>query len=269
VQKFQTYRLAAALAASIVTLIGVEVTAVTNPGFEDDALIDWSPTGQVGAFGQFKNFVDPTQGTQQMIMFTDRFAFQTRNAAASPSTLNDDLGVDISLALDGRSVQNGSAIRQTFSILEPTDLTFDWAFARRDDASSGNDVAFVMINQQAFVLTDLDSALFTRRGADSFTATDYATFTALPTLPTGTHEIVFGVVAIDTPGGRSALLVDNLQLTAAINGGAAAPPPAVIDPPSQSATPAGVTASNPEPVTVALVGMGLGAVGVATRRRRR
>ncbi len=253
------------IALFTLALLAAPSHALTNPGFEQTNLNAWNPEGFVEIAQTFRGVVPPTQGLQQAVMYTDRFAVQQNNPAASGLRLGAQLGVDLTTALAGRFIRNGSAIQQQINLLTPANLVFDWAFAHRVDEPSGNDVAFVMIDQQAFILTDLASAPFTLLGDNNFAATQYFTEQNLPILQPGIHDIAFGVVAVDFPAGRSALLVDNVRLI---------PQTPFFDDPDPFAPTTGFngritfSAANPEPATAILLTLALTATTLTTRRRR-
>jgi hypothetical protein len=230
--------------------------ALSNASFEGAGLADWQTVGQVGQFGQFKDVADPSHLAHQAIVFTNRFDPQPRNIAATAAEVNSFFNLDISAQLGGVSIHDGSGIAQTFNLAQSATLTFDWALGHRFSQPGGNDVAFAVLDNLFYLLGDLNSAIFTKFGSDEYSITNYLTYTDLPALEAGQHTIGFGVVNVGTSTGRSALLLDNVQLS-------------LNDLSNEQNTPVNENSPVPEPVTSLLTLLGLGALGMSVRRRRR
>src|SRR5690606_28999667 len=90
---------------------------------------------------------------------------------------------------------------------------FDFAIAQRTSESGGNDIAFFLINGEIHVLGEINSVNLSINGTDTFRFTEYSTFDDLPELEAGIHTIAFGIVNIGTGSGRTALLLDSIQLS--------------------------------------------------------
>ena len=156
----------------------------------------------------------------------------------SGTNLQDFLGVDENTlninrangSLSGtRTPKEGSAIRQTITVDNSFNLSFNWHFLTNDanDSLFGDrDYSFVTIYDASSnidardieVLADassgLDSSLTTftsgtNTGGNGLS--DYELYTS-SVLPAGTYVVGLGVVDVDGVGFTSALLVDNFQI---------------------------------------------------------
>ncbi len=156
----------------------------------------------------------------------------------SLTNLQDFLGLDQNTlninrangSLSGtRTPKEGSAIRQTITVDNAFNLSFNWHFLTNDanDATFGDrDYSFVTIYDTSSninirdidVLADASAGLSSSN--TSFTSgtntggngiSDYDLYTS-STLPPGTYVVGLGVVDVDGVGNTSGLLVDNFQV---------------------------------------------------------
>ena len=131
----------------------------------------------------------------------------------------------------------GSAALQAFTLATGGTLSFQWNFGTTE--TSGDpalaDLGFVVIDGQ---LTKLASALDTTAipGGDYAAQTGWQSWSTL--LSAGSHTIAFGVVDVGSAGDSSALSVTGVSVS-----------------------------SVPESSTLAMLGAGLGLLGLARRRR--
>lgn len=207
-----------------------------NGGFETGNFTGWSTIGmaeiETADFG-----TEPSQGTYYAALST---MFDTVSASAlesflglTPGSLND---------LETGNIEEGSAIKQTFTANAGDVLTFDWNFMTNELEStlvgSNNDFAFFTLTSSPSKLADPSSSFMTSltQFADE---TGFETFSAeLPA--SGTYTLGFGVVNVGDPIFDSALAIDNVT----------------------------VSASVPEPTSVLGV-LTFGAFGVGAMRRRK
>ncbi len=138
---------------------------------------------------------------------------------------------------DVGNVVLGSAIQQSFTANAGDQISFNWNFLSDESSNAnGNDFAFLLFDG---TLTRLANT-FTASGPTLSVFTYETGFKSMSfALPaSGAHSIAFGVVDVDDALGASALLVDNVTVTAV-----------------------------PEPSSVMLLLAGLALVGVTARRR--
>ncbi len=162
-----------------------------------------------------------------------------KTAVANALTLSMFFGTDLYELTGGQTVYDGSGFSQTFTIDQTSILTFDWAIGHRLSEPTGNDIAFVVLDGEVYLLSYLYDVFFVKWAKNQFIVSDWSTFEGLPELAPGEHTIIFGVVNVGVDSGRTSLMIDNIQIS-----------PMVI----------------PEPAT-AVLGL-LGGMGLVLRRRR-
>ncbi len=184
--------------------------AIENGSFETGTFEDWRTIGDTSIvdaeFG-----VTPTQGEFQ--------ARLTNNASASGGSVEaEELEEFLELTpgvLDGLgngTVTEGSAIKQTFEIDEPSILSFDWNFLT-DEATptSFNDFAFFTVNPFTLELADTNFPVFFSSESEFNEETGYQNASVAVSEP-GTYDLSFGVVDVLDEVVDSALLVDNISV---------------------------------------------------------
>ncbi len=124
----------------------------------------------------------------------------------------DFFGIDLSILAPESQLFDSSGFKQTFTVDETSKLTFDWALAHRTSEVTGDDIAFVVLDGEVYLLTNLFDIAFAQWAKRSFIVTDWLTFEELPELEAGEHTIAFGVINVDSGTGRTALIVDNIQI---------------------------------------------------------
>lgn len=111
-------------------------------------------------------------------------------------------------------VEEGSAIKKTFTAKAGDVLTFDWNFMTNELEStlvgSNNDFAFFTLNPLLSKLADTSSTFVTSL-TPFLNETGFKTFSTKISAP-GTYTLGFGVVNVDDPMFDSALAVDNVTL---------------------------------------------------------
>ncbi len=222
--------------------------AVTNASFEQGKkkkMPEWERIGQAVARGNF-GAAQATDGKRQALLMTNQTErVKPKKRAASLDQLEAFVGATL-----GPDAFDGSAIQQTFTVDEDSQISFDWAFGQHIKGNGGNDIAFVVLDGDVTILGDLDSLDLTNRHK-KFLLSEYQSFTLPDVLAAGEHTLSIGIVNIGTGTGRTALFLDNLILSA-VGGGVGS----------------GGSAVNPEPLTAGLTLMGVSAMAMAVRRRR-
>ena len=184
---------------------------LVNGGFES-GFSGWSTLGftsvETSAFGS-----GPTEGTQQALM---RSGDGTTSATlADLDTFFGFAAGQLNSISTGR-VEDGSAIKQTFTANAGNLLSFNWNFLTKESITAPdpafNDFAFFSLNSTPTKLADLFSSFTT--SSTAFTSeTGFQTLSiSLPV--TGTYTLGFGVANVGDQFIDSGLLVDNVQLTA-------------------------------------------------------
>jgi hypothetical protein len=208
--------------ASIVATLPASAQVI-NPSFEDSPNFNgWTTTGSANivtaSFGK-----TPPDGLNQALIDND-----LTNGSVSVGDLETALGLNSGTltGLGQGTVTDGSAFQQTFTTLKPSVLSFRWDFLTSEDPnfSPNNDFAFITVNGQVTTLAQFADATVVLPfdpanplpppSTDEYlTETGYKTFTVALATP-GPNTIGFGVVNVQTNDIASALLVDNLSLTA-------------------------------------------------------
>jgi hypothetical protein len=131
----------------------------------------------------------------------------------------------------------GSAALQAFTLAAGGNLSFQWNFSSTETSGDATlaDLGFVVIDGKPITLASaLDAAAFA--GGDYAAQTGWASWSTV--LAAGTHSIAFGVVDVGSAGDSSALSVTGVSVS-----------------------------SVPESSSLAMLGAGLGLLGLARRRR--
>jgi hypothetical protein len=229
----------------LIAASATSASAVSNPSFESGDFSDWSTVGQAVVRTTFG--VSPTDGDYQAMMWTNVHGELSPDKSAQ-NDLAGYLGVNL-----GGNTTDGSAISQTFNVAQASTLSFDWAFGWQPNEFGGNDVAFAVLNGTVYELGSLFSIGGLPNKVNNYSGnggiSNYYTFTGLPELQAGSHTLALGIVNVADGRGRTALLVDNL-IVSAVSGG------------QDNFAPA------PEPLTAGLLAMSVGAVTLSMRRRR-
>jgi PEP-CTERM motif-containing protein len=203
--------------------------AIINPGFETGDFTGWSTIGLTSVPGAFG--VAPVEGQFQALV-SNLDTVGSVSVGRLETFL--DLGGGSLSTLLGASVNQGSAIKQTFSVNPGDQIQFAWNFLTNEDTPSFfNDTAFATIGSSFIKLADTNSTF--RPGVPGFgEQTGYHTFLSDP-LTGGSVTLAFGVVDVGDGAIDSTLLVDAV----------------------------------PEPSTILLLATSLAGVGVSSLRRYR
>ena len=214
-----------ALAAGVVSLIGISSLLGTNPSYAlgltngsfENGFNSWDRIGvtsiETATFGN-----DPTQGTYQALLSTDT------SGSAVDFELDSFLGSPVG-SLYSLGAVGGSALKTRFTATAGDVVSFDWNFLTNEltnPANTRNDFAFVTIGGLS-KLADTNSTFVT--STTSFSAqTGFEPFAYNFTTP-GTYTLGIGVVDAVDFDTTSALLVDNVKLTSS-----SVPVPAEVHP---------------------------------------
>lgn len=213
--------------------------AVVNGSFEDpDAGFGWGRKGIAGIVGSGFG-VNPTDGDFQALLRTgDGSVGNTGASIADLATFLSITPADITAVAP--NAFNGTAMSQAITVNALDTLSFDWNFLTAEGAGNPQDTAFFSLGSAGtpptfFLANPANAAggpvgIFARQ-------TGYSSYSHQFTTG-GNYVIGFGVVNVDDAFGPSALLFDNVKLTAV-----------------------------PEPT--ALAGLGLLGLSLCIRRRRR
>lgn len=251
-------------AGLMTALAAAPAEAITNSSFESKLPGTWETVGSVNRLGKFRT-LNPTDGSRHSLLVTNRVSNarrqQRRFRAAEVAQLETFVGLDLD-AMVGDTVFDGSAISQTFTLAEKSDVKFDWSFGHsfgdegdiKSQSLAPNDVAFLIVNGVYTQLAQLDSVAFNNLGRPGpgrpgfWQHTDYASY-MISGLDVGVHTILLGVANVRTDFGRSNLLLDNFMVSASVD----------QEPDTDPI---------PEPVSAGLTMLGFGALAYAARRRR-
>lgn len=180
--------------------------AILNGSFETGNFNSWSTTGQTtvedSTFG-----VNPANGTHQAVLETLQ-----DTTGVSGSEIENFLGLS-SGSLTAMGVQEGSAIKQTFTANAGDVLSFSWNFLTDLDPADTtyNDFAFWTLSSTQEQLADTNNPTnfsFSRLAKE----TGYQPY-SYTLASTGTYTLGFGVVDVGDTTVNSALLVDNVRLS--------------------------------------------------------
>lgn len=205
---------------------------ITGGGFES-GIGNFSTTGEAEVTGTIagSGLLSPTEGSSQLFLQTTG---TIDNYIANPftATVALDIVMDIFLGLTPNSIDGfvgftdadgasegateGAAARQTFEVVAPTTLTFDYAFItdELDQSSEFSDTAFFVLDGEMSLLGNVEvaSAFTTLPGSTGFDGViPYQSFSV--NLDPGIHTIGFGVVDVSDAIVNSALLVDNIVVS--------------------------------------------------------
>ncbi|NMF62581.1 hypothetical protein DP113_33445 (plasmid) [Brasilonema octagenarum UFV-E1] len=183
--------------------------AIANGSFETSNFTGWSTIGkaeiETADFG-----TEPAEGTYYAALSTQ---FDTVSGLDIETFLGLPAG---SLnVLEKGNIEEGSAMKTTFTAKAGDVLTLDWNFMTNELDStlvgSNNDFAFLTLNSLPYDVADPSSSFKT-------SLTPFLNETGFQTLSieipvTGTYTLGLGVVNVDDPIFDSALAVDNIKLT--------------------------------------------------------
>ncbi|MDJ0575831.1 MAG: hypothetical protein QNJ65_11780 [Xenococcaceae cyanobacterium MO_234.B1] len=191
-------------------VVANQMNAIENGSFETGTFEDWRTIGDTSI--KTEDFgVTPTDGSFQALL--------TNGVSASGGSVEaEDLEEFLDLApgvLDGLGngpVTEGSAIKQTFDIDEPSILSFDWNFLT-DEATPTifNDFAFFTVNPVTLELADTNFPVFSPSDSLFNEETGYQGVSVAISEP-GTYTLSFGVVDVLDEIVDSALLIDNVSV---------------------------------------------------------
>ena len=236
-------------------VLPLEAAIVTNGTFDTpDAFSDddsgsngdgWLTSTTPGVSGGAVNSILNEQG----FLRTGTSSQETGHVAAG--ALETFFSLEGDTLETSKNGQEGSGIAQSITVGDGDMLSFDWNFLTnensREPGSSEPDFAFWSLVPEGTTSDEVNVLAIPSDADESASGTDFDDQTGFESvsnyvLTSGTYLLGFGVVDVEDKDVNSALLIDNVQVTAA--------PTAV-----------------PEPGSLAL--LGLGTVGLAWRRRRR
>lgn len=230
---------------------GYAGAAIVNGDFETGNLGGWMTTGSTSiedaGFG-----TGPSEGTYQAFM-----------SSGTGSVDADALATFLGLSLAelnagvGSPVIEGSAIKQTITVVADEEIFFDWNFlTNENDPLNGPPITtfdggvFVTAGSKV-ILADKESGLLGSSTTGFFQETGYLT-SSYTALSDGTLTIGFGVYDVLFNDVDSGLLLDNIRREL----------PTTVPP-----NPPGPGQAVPEPGTIMLLGFGL--LGFARVSRRK
>lgn len=195
---------------------------VLNGSFENEGFSSWLTTGNTAVQGAIAGVpaISPPAGAAQAVLTSGNGNAQDISVTAAALSTFLDLGAS-GLSGIGANPFRGSGIKQNLTTVNVGDvLTFSWNFLTNETTPSvaNNDFGFFSVSRvgggpTAVLLANTNSA-FTPINAGTFAAqTGYLqrsfTFTVA-----GDYSLGFGVVNATDQFGSSALLVDNVSITA-------------------------------------------------------
>jgi hypothetical protein len=220
---------------------------IVNPSFENATshLNGWTTIGS-GVYPATSNFgvvFSPPDGIYQAVISKEGGV--TTLGSQTPGTLTNFLGVtDSNLAsaigdLSDFADSYGAAIKQHFNLNSPSKVNFDYNLFTLINSSVNTypETIVAVLDGQSYFVSDTATASFPAPNNDTiFKWAGYHTFTGLPTLAAGAHDI--SVAAVGTISGAGFEL-DNF-----------------------------VTTAVPEPASIVLAALGLAGLGFAARRKK-
>ncbi|RUT01531.1 hypothetical protein DSM106972_066280 [Dulcicalothrix desertica PCC 7102] len=181
---------------------------IVNGGFENGDFTGWSATGK--AMLETSNFgSEPSEGKYYAALSTQ---FDTVPSYDIESFLNLPYGSLKSLG--NGNIDEGSAMKTSFTAKAGDVLSFDWNFMTNEKdstlAGDNKDFGFITLNSLPYNATDTSSSLQT-------SLTPFSDETGFKTLSieipfTGTYTLGLGVVNLGDPIYDSAFAIDNVKL---------------------------------------------------------
>ena len=193
---------------------------LANGNFGSGTLPPWSATGNASVENLLAGPAPSGNPFQAFIGNVGVSVYALGSGAAVPAaTLQSALGLapgaldTLKIAGDTGTVAFGSAVQQSFTANAGDQLRFNWNFLSDETSNhAGNDFAFLSIDgnlqriANTFTTSGPTSTVFTNE-------TGYHTFSTV--IPWGgAHNVAFGVVDVNGAIGASAVLIDDVRVTA-------------------------------------------------------
>ncbi len=207
------------------------VNYVSNGSFEASGgtFSAWATTGSASVVSSL--FGATTDGTYKAFI-------SNSSGSVSAAALSSFFDGALLPASAGGSAVEGSGIKQAFTLQQPGTLSFDYRYVSQEDIGSGYDETFLYLDGHVTLLADSDTpGVLTLAGLPLRYRNGLAFRTFTLDLAAGVHTLGFGAYDTGDASGDSALILDNVQAI-------------------------------PEPGT-AVFGLGLGLVGLLSRKSRR
>jgi hypothetical protein len=208
------------LLAALLASAPASSATLQNGDFGGGSLTGWTVTGNASSENLLAGLAPSGNAYQAFIGNVGVSVYALGAGAAVPvASLQSALGLapgaldTLKIAGDTGSVAFGSAIAQSFTANAGDQLHFNWNFLS-DEAGNhaGNDFAFMLLDGTLQRIANTFSPL----GATPtvFTGeTGYQGFSALIS-SSGTHTLAFGVVDVNGVLGASAVMIDDVRITA-------------------------------------------------------
>jgi len=208
-----------ALTALLLLSAQVFAAPLQNGSFAGGSLTGWTATGNASSDNLL---VGPSGNPYQALLGSasvlSLYALGS-SSAASVGPLQTALGLapgaldTLKIGGDTGSVVFGSAIQQSFTANAGDQLHFNWNFLSDETGNhAGNDFAFVLLDGSLQRIANT----FTPSGPTSTVFTNETGYQAFSMLipSSGAHTVAFGVVDVSDALGASAVLIDNVGVTA-------------------------------------------------------
>jgi hypothetical protein len=209
-----------ALTTALLACAPALAAPLANGNFGSGTLPPWSATGNASVENLLAGPAPSGNAFQAFIGNTGVGLYALGSGTAvSVAALDSALGLSagaldsLKVAGDTGNVVFGSAIQQSFTASAGDQLRFNWNFLSDETGNhAGNDFAFLSIDgnlqriANTFSTSGPTSTVFTNE-------TGYHAFsTVIPT--SGAHTVAFGVVDVKDGLGASAVLIDDVRVTA-------------------------------------------------------